>query len=168
MYDLCFWHLADINALQRKRDNALYYADMYQKGGGTKKEIEALGQFGRRLGFLYRLAEEIKDTYNLDGNLIRRLENESIPLPILYAAQSSKKNLNMMKSIFKKEKPISKKDLISILKIVYATDWLNFVDSIAKRELEEGINYLNMIKPTQARKIMKIRLMGIYPNFKIG
>ncbi|HCW08098.1 MAG TPA: hypothetical protein DGG95_12120, partial [Cytophagales bacterium] len=50
-------------------------------GGGSKSEVEALAEVGRRLGYMYRLADDIKDTLNLEGTLHFRLANESIPLP---------------------------------------------------------------------------------------
>ena len=77
------------------------------------------------MGFLYRLTEDIKDTYNFDGNLIRRLEYESIPLPILYAAQASTKNFQRMKSTFNKEEKINQADIENILELLYTVSKLS-------------------------------------------
>ena len=75
-------------------------------GEGKKNEIEALAEFGRRLGFMTRLGDEIEDCLNLKGDLLHRLTYESVPLPLLYAAKSSKANQKKSKKLLKNTKSL--------------------------------------------------------------
>ena len=73
-------------------------------GDGKSSEVEALSGFGRRLGFLSRLADEVEDCLNIKGDLSHRLKYESIPLPLLYAAKSSCSNRTRIEKIVNKIK----------------------------------------------------------------
>jgi geranylgeranyl pyrophosphate synthase len=54
-------------------------------GGGSRKEIEALGTFGRCLGMICIIRDDIEDTFNDLVECRSRLTKESLPLPILYS-----------------------------------------------------------------------------------
>ncbi|MEN3035212.1 MAG: polyprenyl synthetase family protein [Candidatus Methanosuratincola sp.] len=54
-------------------------------GGATEGEINALGEFGRLLGMLVILRDDINDTFNDKCELISRITKESLPLPIVYS-----------------------------------------------------------------------------------
>ncbi|MBC7128000.1 MAG: polyprenyl synthetase family protein [Candidatus Methanosuratus sp.] len=54
-------------------------------GGATEGEINALGEFGRLLGMLVILRDDINDTFNDKYELISRITKESLPLPIVYS-----------------------------------------------------------------------------------
>lgn len=53
-------------------------------GGGTPKEIDALGKFGRYLGTIAILRDDIEDTFNDEAELLSRITKESLPLPVIY------------------------------------------------------------------------------------
>lgn len=53
-------------------------------GGGTAKEVDALGRFGRLLGMIVILRDDIEDTFNDKFELRSRVTKESLPLPILH------------------------------------------------------------------------------------
>jgi geranylgeranyl pyrophosphate synthase len=55
-------------------------------GGGTEAETEALGKFGRSLGIICILRDDLEDTFNDMSELRSRLTKESLPLPIRYCA----------------------------------------------------------------------------------
>ncbi len=54
-------------------------------GGGSPAEVDALGSFGRMLGMAVILRDDIEDTFNDKRELLSRITNESLPLPIVYS-----------------------------------------------------------------------------------
>jgi len=57
-------------------------------GNGTQEEIEALGKYGRLLGTLIILRDDLIDLIDLHET-VQRIRKESLPLPILYALQDT-------------------------------------------------------------------------------
>jgi geranylgeranyl pyrophosphate synthase len=57
-------------------------------GGGTAKQVERLGKFGRLIGMMGILRNEVIDMLELDA-LKNRIRRESLPLPVVYALQNS-------------------------------------------------------------------------------
>jgi geranylgeranyl pyrophosphate synthase len=53
-------------------------------GGGSRKQIQGFGEFGRAFGFLVMLREEFIDMYEPE-ELMNRVNNEYPPIPLLYA-----------------------------------------------------------------------------------
>jgi geranylgeranyl pyrophosphate synthase len=122
-------------------------------GGGSKMEVEALAEVGRRIGFMHRLTDDVKDTLNLEGNLPCRLKNESIPLPILYTAKSSKANEIKIKSILE-QSSITLKDVLIIWEFCLKSDTFNYVLRLAKENEMKAIRKLNLLKKSEARCVL--------------
>jgi geranylgeranyl pyrophosphate synthase len=55
-------------------------------GGGSKEEVKALRDYGRILGMLTILRDDLIDTYDQE-ELLHRLKSETVPVAVLYAAQ---------------------------------------------------------------------------------
>lgn len=70
-------------------------------GGGTKKEIELLGHYGRTYGILFTLRNEFIDVFEPD-ELRNRLENECLPLPVLIAFHDESRKTQILQ-LLKKE-----------------------------------------------------------------
>ena len=70
-------------------------------GGGTEKEIELLGHFGRTYGMLLTLRNEFIDVFEPD-ELRNRVENECLPIPILLAFQDDARKAKILQ-LFKKK-----------------------------------------------------------------
>ena len=124
-------------------------------GGGSEDEIKTLSEIGRRLGFIIRLTDEVKDTLNLEGNLVLRLKNESVPLPILHGAQFSQDNYLIVKSIL--EQQSNKLSIIEIKKmLIICTNSKSFqyVLDLAKQNAVENfisvgpVSYTHLTLPT--------------------
>jgi len=125
-------------------------------GGGSEKEIEAIAQFGKRLGFVIHLAEELKDSFNIEGGLPHRLEYESIPLPILYAAKSSKKTYAEIKSIIQNS-PTA--DLVTnLMELCWKTKSVSYVYNLSRKNAGEAFKQLNSIKPSPARSALALMM----------
>jgi len=83
-------------------------------GGGTENEINILGQFGRSLGIITILRDDIEDTFNDKFELLSRVLKESLPLPIIYSLQDPA-CVKILKSISEKS---TVKELNALLRIV--------------------------------------------------
>jgi geranylgeranyl pyrophosphate synthase len=132
-------------------------------GNGSEREVEALADYGRRSCYVFRLAEEVKDTLHLEGDLRRRLEFESIPLPLLYAAKVSKKNSPKLKSIL--EGTISSSDIETLLEICFETKAFDYVTDIAKKNVDEAKKLLRILKPSKARNFLFLMIENLFPDF---
>jgi geranylgeranyl pyrophosphate synthase len=122
-------------------------------GGGTAEETSSLAKFGRHLGFGFRLADEVKDVFSLKANILHRLENESLPLPILYAAKSSKKNYFKTKTIL--ENPIIvPSDIVKLLEMCFETNAFAYVSSHVKENAKIAKDLLGSIKPSAAKMLL--------------
>jgi len=123
-------------------------------GNGSDKEIQNLSDIGRILGFLFAVRADIKDSLNVEGNILHRLKYESVPLPILFAAQTSKERKNEIKYILqKKDIPVS--DIRPILEACFETDAFLYVDNLAKEASEEAVNKLYAIQSSLARDVLQ-------------
>ena len=126
-------------------------------GGGSESEIRALADVGRRFGFLMGLNDDVTDCMNLEGNLPHRLEFESVPLPILYAANSSNENQPIIESILKKS-PISSSDAAQLLGMCFDTGAFTYLSEIARQSAKEARSKLQTIKPSIARSTLELMI----------
>jgi geranylgeranyl pyrophosphate synthase len=122
-------------------------------GGGKKYEVQALAEFGRRLGFIYRLGDDMEDCLNLKGDLVHRIKFESVPLPLLFAAKTSSENYFEIKLILKKSQ-ISPSDAKRLLGFCFETEAFEYVRKIAEKNRDEGIKKLCKLKPSSALDVL--------------
>jgi geranylgeranyl pyrophosphate synthase len=122
-------------------------------GNGRKKEVEALAGFGRILGFMSRLADDIADCLNLEGDLIHRIEYESIPLPILYAANSSTEKYERIRQIIEKSFVLPA-DVKLLLKLCFEAEAFEYVRKIAEKNGKDALGKLLSLKPSYSRKVL--------------
>jgi len=71
-------------------------------GGGRKEQIDALGEYGRLLGMIILLRNDLEDLLDLD-TLNLRIKNESLPLPLLYALEDRGKKSEILAILRKGE-----------------------------------------------------------------
>ena len=124
-------------------------------GGGSKVEVELLAEIGRRIGFTYRLIDDVKDSLNIEGNLPSRLENESIPLPILYAAKYSNENYVKIKSFLDEPVSISAK-VRDILKLCFETEAFKYVLKKSRENSRKARQKLDLLKKSEAQKWLEL------------
>jgi geranylgeranyl diphosphate synthase, type I len=122
-------------------------------GRGDNTEVRALAEFGRRLGFAYRLTDEVRDTLNIEGNLLHRIEHESVPLPILFASKSSQQRYERIESIIQKS-PLNKEDIEELLEICFDSKAFEYVFDLAKRNEEKNLINLRSLRPTNVRDLL--------------
>jgi len=86
-------------------------------GGGTQSEINALGEYGRILGTLILLRDELIDVFEAQ-ELGNKMKSGCLPLPILYTFKNSQTKEKILKILSKPK--ISEEDAESIVDIVFA------------------------------------------------
>lgn len=104
-------------------------------GGGSPKDINALTIYGKILGMLIILREEFIDVFEPD-ELKNRLNNEVLPIPILYAFKDPKVKNKILK-ILKKRK-ISEKDALRIVEYVFRNKYVEDLRKYLKHLAEKA------------------------------
>jgi geranylgeranyl pyrophosphate synthase len=130
-------------------------------GGGKASEIETLSAFGRRIGFISRLANELEDCLNIRGDLLHRVEFESLPLPLLYAAQHSPKQHAKIAKILTKNH-LSPLDARSLLRICFETEAFEYVRRLAQKNEAEAVCLCGSLRPSKARNALVYLIFGSY------
>ncbi|UCH31215.1 MAG: polyprenyl synthetase family protein [Candidatus Bathyarchaeota archaeon] len=83
-------------------------------GGGSERQVENLGAYGRMIGIMSILRNEIVDMLELHV-LKHRLRRESLPLPLLHALKNPKLKSQLVKLITSSR--LTKKELQEISKL---------------------------------------------------
>jgi len=104
-------------------------------GGGSKKEIEALSEYGRLLGMLIILRDDLIDMIEYEEN-VHRIKKEHLPLPIIYAIQNPDIKSKISSILLKKA--ITKRDAETILKITNKTQGLERVGKLMHELAEDA------------------------------
>jgi geranylgeranyl pyrophosphate synthase len=93
-------------------------------GEATERELELLAFYGRSIGIILILRDELADM--LKFNVLKhRIKKESLPLPIIYALQEAKARQKLVHLI--SQRKIEKMDLIKILKIADTFGGIDYV-----------------------------------------
>lgn len=112
-------------------------------GGGSRKEIEALGKFGRNLGTMSIMREEIIDMLELDA-LKHRILYESLPLPVIYAMEDSKAKSQIASVISKKN--LTNTDLRGISDLSDEGGGIDYVSRQINRLSKKAISHLELLQ----------------------
>ena len=122
-------------------------------GDGASSEVKALSEFGRRIGFMSRLADDVEDCLNLKGDLPHRIEFESVPLPLLYAARFSSEKHIRIKGIVEKNS-ITPSDTKLLLSFCFETEAFEYVRNLGRKNEEQALGLLTFLKPSTARNVL--------------
>jgi len=97
----------------------------------SEDQVQVLSIYGRSIGYLIRLRDELRDIIDIEGNFENRVKNESIPLGLIYASTKSDIHYKEIKDIIEKEE-IKSKDIKKLLNICR--------DSLALEYIKKNIN----------------------------
>jgi len=125
-------------------------------GGGSKEEIEALSKYGRLLGMLILLRDDLIDMIDFE-EAVHRIKREYLPLPILYVLQNSKIKPEIS-SVLSKE-TITKRDAEKILAVVDKAGGFNRVEEFMQELAQDAYSRIERIKWN--RKYLKILTKGM-------
>jgi len=125
-------------------------------GGGSKEEIETLGEYGRLLGMLIILRDDLIDMIDLK-EAVHRIKREYLSLPILYALQNPEIRLVLGPLLLKKI--ITKKNVEKILAIVNKAEGFNRVEELMQELVQDTYSQVEKVK--QNRKYLKLLSRGM-------
>jgi geranylgeranyl diphosphate synthase type I len=125
-------------------------------GGGSEFEIQTMADVGRRLGFMMGLRDDVIDSLNLKNNLSHRLEFESIPLPILYAAKSTDEKYFRIKSILESSFPLKSSNVEELVEICFDANAYAYVKDVANRNAEIAYRSLEKLERSTARCCLEL------------
>jgi len=112
-------------------------------GGGSKKELENLGKYGKALGILIMLRDDLIDIIDIE-EARHRIERESLPLPIIYALQNPKTKSVIAPYLLKRT--ITKKDAKLIIQNTHEAGGTRRCQELMQRLAKEACTYLGGVK----------------------
>ncbi|MBX5320412.1 hypothetical protein HN007_00260 [Candidatus Bathyarchaeota archaeon A05DMB-3] len=117
-------------------------------GNASQKETEALSNYGRCIGMLWVLGDDIVDMFD-HNELKRRIKHGCLPLPLFYAMENPKIKAQLRKIFLKKR--ITRKDTETILEVVMKSAGFEKTKNVMKKlvlkaskNVEEFANFKNL------------------------
>jgi geranylgeranyl pyrophosphate synthase len=121
-------------------------------GNGTSREIASLGKYGRLLGILIILRDDLIDTHDCE-EFIHRVKKEYLPLPLLYALKSSPKIQSELASTISKV-DITKKDVQKLLKNIHTIGGYKQVQRLMEETGKKAISHLERLRLQSELKVL--------------
>ena len=112
-------------------------------GNGSKEELENLGKYGKVLGMLIMLRDDLIDMID-STELKHRIERESLPLPIIYVLQNPKTRSLMVPYLIKKK--LTKTDVEFVKQITAETNGIERCREFMEKLAEGTSTYLETAK----------------------
>jgi geranylgeranyl diphosphate synthase type I len=125
-------------------------------GNGTQEEIEALSTYGRLLGMLIILRDDLIDTIDRE-EITHRINEEHLPLPILYALQIPKIKSKLNSILLKKK--ITKMEIEKILDVIDEAEGFERVRKLMQEIATNAYCSTEKVKPTQNYLRLLIKAM---------
>lgn len=122
-------------------------------GKGSRKEIEALGKYGKILGILITLREEFVDVFEPE-ELRNRMKNGCLPIPILYAFQDPQIKEKILNAISKRR--ISRKTTEEIVDMIFESKDVEELREIMKRLSNEASRTLLQAPKIRVRNLLDL------------
>jgi len=126
-------------------------------GGGTQEEVEILGHFGRTLGILMTIRDDFIDLFEPD-EIVNRVKNECLPLPILYALQNEEKR-NKIVELLVKDK-IEEQETEEILNLIMDMEEVQELKRRMKMLIKEEERRINDLKKDKSKEIFRLLLQS--------
>ena len=121
-------------------------------GGGSTAEIEALARYGRALGMIIILRDDLSDMLDYKEELPHRVAYEHLPLPILYALENPEVK-KKLEPILRKSK-IRRDEAEKILKITYEAGGLAGYEKAVRRLVRDCQREISVMRPSKARSTL--------------
>jgi len=128
-------------------------------GGATEKEVQVFREYGKNVGIAYQITD---DLLGLTGNLSlvgkdigADLTNKRITVVMAHALQNStlqdKKEIMEIMELNQQKGKLVK----NMVEIFEKTGSINFARKLAFEYAEKAVKYVEVLKPTQAREVLK-------------
>jgi geranylgeranyl diphosphate synthase, type I len=128
-------------------------------GGGTAQEIRALSGVGRSLALMLALKDEVNEVLNVHGSLPHRLQFESAPLPLLYAAKTSSDRCLRIKEQF--GNPSTPEDVRRLLCICFEAEAFFYISGIACEETKKAEAHLSLLSNNHSKELLRSLIFKI-------
>ncbi len=125
-------------------------------GGGSEEEIESLSEYGRLLGMLVILRDDLIDMFD-HKETVHRIMKEHLSLPILYALQNPEIKSTLSHLLQKKTK--TKNDVEKISAVVNEGRGFNRLEQIMQELAKDAYNSIERIKHN--RRYLEILIRGM-------
>ncbi len=134
-------------------------------GGGSEQEINMLGDYGRHLGYLNRLHDELRDTVNWEGNLLSRLSFESVPLPVLYSVKNNASSYKRVKEMMEKINlsAVSPRDIFVMCHFDKA---FSYVQDLAEITAKQGLEIIDELSNSVVKEKLTLLLLKLSYDIK--
>jgi len=123
-------------------------------GNGSEEELEAIARYGRSLGILIILRDDLADMLDFKEELPHRVKYEHLPLPILYAVKNPKYKKKIESLIRRSD--IREEEAKQLLKTTYEAEGLVGFEKTIKRIARDCRKELSILPPSEARSILEI------------
>jgi len=124
-------------------------------GGGSKEEIEALGEYGRLLGMLLILRNDMVDMFDPEET-IHRIKKEHLSLVFLYALQNPEMKSSVSDLI---NKTVTEKDVEKLSAIVDKAGGFVLMNKYMKELAEDAYNKIELTKFN--KKLLALLINGM-------
>ena len=112
-------------------------------GDGSEEEIEALAEYGRLLGMILILRDDLIDMIDSKESE-HRVKRECLPLPIIYALQSPKIKSTLSSILWKRK--ITKREAESILETISEAGGLGHLKGVMQELAGKATENLKVLK----------------------
>jgi geranylgeranyl pyrophosphate synthase len=110
---------------------------------GSQEEINVLGNWGRSLGTMSLLRDEMIDMLETDV-LRHRIRNESLPLPLIYATQKPEAK-SKITSLISRSK-MATADLWMVSRTSYEAGGMNYVADLIAKTAKEAESQISLLR----------------------
>jgi geranylgeranyl pyrophosphate synthase len=124
-------------------------------GNGTIGEVETLSQYGRTLGTLFLLREDLMDALNFSVQLGNKLLRGSYPFPVLWAINNSKEFQGFL-SILNKKKKVTPHEIKRCVQLLFESGAIDYTTKLMKELAGFAIRSLEKIKKSEAKKALEL------------
>lgn len=112
-------------------------------GGGSKAQCEALASFGRRLGMIAIIRDDLEDLLYYQTELKNRILYESLPLPVLKALRSRKAS-DALRALLTKDE-LSVEELREVVKLTRRGGGIKYTLKVLSQLISEADQALNQV-----------------------
>jgi len=125
-------------------------------GDASRKEVESLVEYGRVLGMLAILNDDILDMTD-HRELTHRIQYECLPLPMLYVLQNPKLKYSI--SSLRNKRKITRRDAEKIMSMVDKAGGFRQLNALIRKLVKNGSSTLTFIKTNRTELMLLIRSM---------
>jgi len=122
-------------------------------GFGSNDEIGHLGKFGRHLGLILELMDDLTESLNFTLELKEKIESGSWPYTLSWAENNSEKIRNLPSLIIEKEE--DPEYIKKIVEEMFESGAVNHVKGLSSRFIRKAKEELLSLKDNEARQTLK-------------